>query len=118
MELRSKTLSSVSNHDYYSRKLNRFVKKTNILTDIKLQIKGIVSVIKCMSYHFKYYWMYIDTCNTFDLYIKKRDMLKCLSIMYQKTFVIQKEITLGSYDEIDYYTEKRFRKKCLTYRSL
>lgn len=118
MELRSKTLSSVSNHDYYSRKLKRFVKKTIMLTDIKLRIKGIVSIIKYMSYHFKYYWMYIDTCNTFDFYIKKIDILKSLSIMYEKTFVIQKEITLGSYDEIDYYTEKNFRKKCSTYRSL
>jgi len=35
--------------------------------------------------------------------------------MYRKTFILQEEFSIY---EIDYYTEKNFRKKCSTYRSL
>ena len=115
MELRSKTLSSVNKHEYYYRKLNTFIKNTIMLTDKNLQIKRMTIIIKWMIYHSKYYWMYIDTCG---LLIKKTNMLKCLSIMYQKTFILQKEINECSLNEIIYYNEKNFRNKCLTYRLL
>jgi len=115
MELRSKTLSSVSKNRYYNRKLATLISQVNKSTSRNLKVKKIATFIKCMIYNSKYNWMYITTCDSIQ---NREKHLKCLSVLYQKTFILQEEINSYSYHEINYYIENNFRKKCLTYRSL
>jgi hypothetical protein len=120
MELRRKTLSSISKHDYYIIKLDKYFKYTNYLMTHRLidkesVIRRIAMTIKWMNYHFKYFWMYIDTCDSMN---KKSDILQWFSMMYHKTFDIQEEINYYYDDEDSYNTDQNFRKKCLSYRLL